>query len=82
MKRNIIILIVIFIISVLIVPAMDDNLLFGSELTEDELMKEYDLTFKDKKGDIDFYAMRSVYYHGNSIGITQNREEFQKNGDF
>lgn len=76
MKRNIIILIVIFIISVLIVPATDDNLLFGSELTEDELMKEYDLTFKDKEGDIDFYAMRSVYYHGNSIGITQNREEF------
>lgn len=76
MKRNIIILIVIFIISVLIVPATDDNLLFGSELTEDELLKEYDLTFKDKEGDIDFYAMRSVYYHGNSIGITQNREEF------
>ncbi len=76
MKRNIIILIVIFIISVLIVPATDDNLLFGSELTEDELLKEYELTFKDKEGDIDFYAMRSVYYHGNSIGITQNREEF------
>jgi len=76
MKRNIIIFIIVFIISVLIASATGPNLLFGSELAEDELMKEYDLTFKDKKGDIDFYAMRSVYYHGNSIGITQNREEF------
>jgi len=76
MKRNIIILIIVFILSMLIASATGPNLLFGSELTEDELMKEYDLTFKDKKGDIDFYAMRSVYYHGNSIGITQNREEF------
>ncbi len=76
MKRNIIIFIIVFIISVLIASATGPNLLFGSELAEDELMKEHDLTFKDKKGDIDFYAMRSVYYHGNSIGITQNREEF------
>jgi len=41
----------------------------------DETMKEYDLSLKDKEGDVDYYKIRTVYYHGNAIGITQNRDE-------
>jgi len=41
----------------------------------DETAKEYDLSFKDREGDVDYYKMRTVYYHGNAIGITQNRDE-------
>ena len=44
--------------------------------SEEGLTKEYELAFKDKKGDVDFYSMRTVYYHGDAIGITQNREEY------
>ncbi len=40
-----------------------------------EAVKEYDLSLKDKEGDVDYYQMRTVYYHGNAIGITQNRDE-------
>jgi hypothetical protein len=41
----------------------------------DETTKEYDLSIKDKQGAVDYYKIRTVYYHGNAIGITQNRDE-------
>lgn len=39
------------------------------------LAKDYDLSLKGKKGDIDYYRMRTVYYHGNELGVIQNKDE-------
>jgi hypothetical protein len=58
-------------------------LVFFSALTEFSfgqegkinLDAEYDLSLKEAAGDVSYYSMRTVYYHGNSLGITQSREE-------
>jgi len=67
----------ILIILVLVIFAsapMNPFLLIEQEKS-DEIVREYDLSLKDKEGDVDYYKMRTVYYHGNEIGITQNRDE-------
>jgi hypothetical protein len=76
MKRRVLMLKAILIVCVMVVSSVNPVYPLHPSFSDEELTKEYDLTFKDKKGDIDFYAMRTVYYHGNAIGITQNREEF------
>jgi len=67
----------ILIILILVVFAMAPmNPFFISDReNSDETAREYDLSFKDREGDVDYYKMRTVYYHGNAIGITQNRDE-------
>lgn len=39
------------------------------------LVKDYDLSLKGKKGDIDYYRMKTVYYHGDELGVIQNKDE-------
>lgn len=39
------------------------------------LDKDYDLSLKGKKGDVDYYRMKTVYYHGNELGVIQNKDE-------
>jgi hypothetical protein len=39
------------------------------------LNKTYDLSLKGKEGDIDYYRMKTVYYHGNNLGFIQGKEE-------
>lgn len=48
--------------------------LFGQEKTID-LAAEYDLSLRETSGDVSYYKMRTVYYHGNSQGITHSRDE-------
>jgi hypothetical protein len=76
MKRYIFILIVLFVALLLFASTPNHIYPLDSKPTNDGLAKEYDLSFNDRKGDVDFYAMRTVYYHGNAIGITQGREEY------
>jgi len=42
----------------------------------DDLTREYDLSLKDKQGEVDYYKMKTIYYHGDSLGIIQNRDEY------
>ena len=35
----------------------------------------FDLSLKDKEGDMDYFRMKTIYYHGNELGIIQNRDE-------
>jgi hypothetical protein len=46
----------------------------GQEKSVD-LNAEYDLSLREASGDVNYFKMRTVYYHGNSMGITQSREE-------
>lgn len=48
--------------------------LYSQEKTID-LAAEYDLSLKEASGDVSYYKMRTVYYHGNSLGITQSKDE-------
>ncbi len=47
---------------------------YGQEKTID-LTAEFDLSLEDAPGDVSYYKMKTVYYHGNSLGITQYRDE-------
>lgn len=74
MNRFIIILMVIILFSVFVFAL--DPLNPGYDRKDNvDLAKEYDLSLKDKQGDVDYYKMRTIYYHGNSTGIIQNRDE-------
>ncbi len=75
MKRFIIILTTIFVILLFGVASDPMDLRCGPKDSND-LAKEYDLSFKDKQGEVDYYKMRTVYYHGNFLGIIQNRDEY------
>lgn len=74
MKRLIIILIIILI--AMFVLASLPMCLPGAQKDSDDLAKEYDLSFKDKQGEVDYYRMKTIYYHGDSMGIIQNRDEY------
>jgi len=75
MKRFIIILIIVILIILFGIASNPMDLLCGQK-DSDDLAREYDLSFKDKQGAVDYYKMRTVYYHGNSLGIIQNRDEY------
>ncbi len=40
-----------------------------------DTQREFDLSLKDRPGDVSYYALKTIYYHGNSLGITHSREE-------
>jgi len=48
---------------------------FDDQNIPELLSKDYDLSLKDKEGDVDYYRMKTVYYHGNALGIIQSRDE-------
>lgn len=74
MKRFIIVLVIIILIILFGFASNPMNLLCGQK-DSDDLAKEYDLSLKDKQGEVDYYKMRTIYYHGNSLGIIQDRDE-------
>lgn len=48
---------------------------FNSQKIPTLLAKGYDLSLKDNEGDVDYFRMKTIYYHGNNLGIIQNRDE-------
>ena len=40
-----------------------------------DLDAEYDLSLREASGDVSYYKMKTVYYHGNSMGITGSKDE-------
>ncbi len=64
----------IFFIVVISVLLTTGEILPGQEKTID-LTAEYDLSLMESPGDMSYYKMRTIYYHGNSLGITHSREE-------
>jgi len=74
MKRLIIILGMVLII-VFVLGSKPVSLL-GHQKEMADLAKEYDLSLKDEQDNVDYYQMRTIYYHGNDLGIIQNRDEY------
>lgn len=64
----------IIIFAALILLMAAKGALFAQENSID-LGAEYDLSLREKTGDVSYYKMRTVYHHGNSMGITHSREE-------
>lgn len=42
---------------------------------ETHLAKGYDLSFNDREGDVDYFRMKTIYYHGDHLGIMKDRDE-------
>jgi hypothetical protein len=40
-----------------------------------QLAKDYDLSLSDQVGDVDYFRMKTIYYHGNHLGIMKDRDE-------
>lgn len=40
-----------------------------------QLAKDYDLSLNDQEGDVDYFQMKTIYYHGNHLGIMKDRDE-------
>ena len=40
-----------------------------------ELARDYDLSLSDREGAVDYFQMRTIYYHGNHVGIMKDRDE-------
>lgn len=66
-------LILLFVTIILITVATPS--LFGRGETVADLDAEYDLSLRETSGDASFYKMRTVYYHGNSMGVTLSKDE-------
>jgi hypothetical protein len=69
MKKYLILFFIV--IAALLVEA---GVMFGQEKTID-LAAEYDLSLRETSGDVSYYKMRTIYYHGNSLGITHSKDE-------
>jgi len=40
-----------------------------------QLVKDYDLSLSDQEGDVDYFRMKTIYYHGSHLGIMKDRDE-------
>jgi len=62
------------LLSTILVLLIAPPIFLFSQTSLVDLNAEYDLALKDKPGDISYYSMRTVYYHGNALGITYSTE--------
>jgi hypothetical protein len=46
-----------------------------SQDIQTHLAKNYDLSLNDKEGDVDYFRMKTIYYHGDHIGTMKDRDE-------
>jgi hypothetical protein len=46
-----------------------------SQNIQTQLAKDYDLSLSDHEGDVDYFQMKTIYYHGNHLGIMKDRDE-------
>jgi hypothetical protein len=46
-----------------------------SQKLQSQLTKDHDLSFKDSQGDVDYFKMKTIYYHGNHLGTMKDRDE-------
>lgn len=69
MKKNL-----MFCFAMLVFSSAFTEFLSGQE-GKINLDAAYDLSLQEAAGDVSYYSMRTVYYHGNSLGITRSREE-------
>lgn len=64
----------IYLLTTLVLLLITPIINLFSQTSKVDLYAEYDLALKDKPGDISHYRMRTVYYHGNALGITYSTE--------
>jgi hypothetical protein len=65
---------IIHLLSALVLLLMTSTIFLFGQTSVVDLNVEYDLALRDKPGDISHYRMRTVYYHGNALGITYSTE--------
>lgn len=46
-----------------------------SQNIQAHLAKDYDLSLNEQEGDIDYFRMRTIYNHGDQLGIMKDRDE-------
>lgn len=63
-----------YLLLTLVMLLMTSENFLSSQTSVVDLNAEYDLALRDKPGDISHYRMRTVYYHGNALGITYSTE--------
>lgn len=63
------------LISFLLVFAGLSFISCDSQNIQIQLAKDYDLSFKDSQGDVDYFKMKTIYYHGNHLGTMKDRDE-------
>ncbi|MGB6339021.1 MAG: hypothetical protein WBF32_04540 [Candidatus Aminicenantaceae bacterium] len=65
----------IIFLSALVILSITPSIFLFSQTNLVDLNAEYDLALFDNPGDTSHYRLRTVYYHGNALGITYSREE-------
>lgn len=63
------------LISFLLVFAGLSFISCNSQNIQTQLAKDYDLSLNDQEGDVDYFRMKTIYYHGNHLGIMKDRDE-------
>ena len=63
------------LISLLLLCAGFSFIACNKQNIETLLTKEYDLSLNDQEGDVDYFRMRTIYYHGDTIGTMKDRDE-------
>jgi hypothetical protein len=63
------------LISFLLVFAGLSFISCDSQNIQTQLAKDYDLSLNDQEGDVDHFNMKTIYYHGNHLGIMKDRDE-------
>jgi len=70
MTKRLILFFAILVLSSAATPSLS-----GQSKTVVDLDADYDLFLREASGDVSYYKMRTVYYHGNSMGITRSKDE-------
>ena len=63
------------LISLLLVFAGLSFISCNSQNIESHLTKEYNLSLNDQEGDVDYFRMKTIYYHGDQMGTMKDRDE-------
>ena len=63
------------LISLLLLCAGFSFIACNKQNIETLLTKEYDLSLNEQEGDVDYFRMKTIYYHGDTIGTMKDRDE-------
>ncbi|MGD8537513.1 MAG: hypothetical protein PVI66_02220 [Candidatus Aminicenantes bacterium] len=63
------------LISLLLLCAGFSFIACNNQNIETLLTKEYDLSLNEQEGDVDYFRMKTIYYHGDHLGTMKDRDE-------
>ena len=65
----------IYLLFLLLTSTSLSSISCNNQSLQTQLARDYDLSLSDREGDVDYFQMRTIYYHGNHLGLMKDRDE-------